>query len=150
MGASISIYALKVELKYAPRYLSYAGGVFRTLEVCGNHTLHALHRALHAAFGHEGNRDYHFSRRVRGKWMACAEGTTVDSLGLKKGERFTYEYDVDFHNPESSDEWTHEIRVIAIRKGPPSDGDPKVVESVGFIVRPPSDYGGAEQEGEKA
>ena len=73
--------------------------IVRTLDVPGSATLDVVHEALLVCFGWSGECLHEFTIRAAGyssDWMVDACDTrdvTIDSLGLRVGERFTWRYD---------------------------------------------------------
>lgn len=82
--------------------------VWRRLLVPGTCTLRELHGVLQVAMGWEGIHLYQFCLRARrlGSWelSASSPDVTLAALRLRRGARFTYEYDLNIP-------WCHEIRV---------------------------------------
>ena len=87
--------------------------IVRTLEVASSATLAVLHEALLACFDWSGECLHEFTIRAvgySGEWLVDAIDTrtvTIESLGLRSGERFTWCYDF-------SAGWIIDLRVEAI------------------------------------
>ncbi len=71
-------------------------------------TLHELHGVIQVAMGWEGIHLYQFCLRAAryGSWelSASSPDVTLAALRLRKGARFTYEYDLNIP-------WRHEVRI---------------------------------------
>ena len=128
--------------------------ISRTIQIRGDQTLEDLHHAIFDAFGRWEEHMYEFQfgkgpmdpeapRYVLpGAFtIQCGEenppagrviDTTIDSLGLKEGDRFGYWFDF-------GDDWWHQINVEAIEDTVPSGKLPKVTKRVG---KSPPQYAG--------
>ena len=140
------LYTLKVFLTDGPVTKAFAGKeISRTIQMRGDQTLQALHRAIFKALDREEEHLYEFNF---GKGPYDREGprytlamnrrdfmtnevaagdvakTTLDSLNLEVGRAFGYWFDF-------GDDWRHEIRVEAIESAPPKGRFPKVTARVG-------------------
>ena len=140
------LYTLKVFLTDGPITKAFAGKeISRTVQMRGDQTLQALHRAIFKAFDREEEHLHEFSF---GKGPYDREGprytlrsnmkdfmtddvtagdvakTTLDALSLEVGRAFGYWFDF-------GDDWRHEIRVEAIEDAPPTGRFPKVTTRVG-------------------
>ena len=82
--------------------------VWRRLLVPNTCTLRELHGVLQLAMGWEGIHLYQFCLRAAryGSWelSASSPDVTLAALNLRKGARFTYEYDLNIP-------WRHEVRI---------------------------------------
>jgi hypothetical protein len=82
--------------------------VWRGVHVPATFTLRQLHGVIQVAMGWEGIHLFQFRlRAVRyGSWEVSARSpeATIESLRLRKGTRFVYEYDLNVP-------WRHEIRL---------------------------------------
>ena len=120
--------------------------VSRTVQMRGDQTLEDLHHAIFEAFGRFDEHMYEFqfgkgpmdpkgTRYVLPSAFESERGednppigrvdqTTIDSLGLKVGDRFGYWFDF-------GDDWWHQINVEAIDDKVPKGKFPKVTKLVG-------------------
>jgi hypothetical protein len=143
---SPQLYALKVFLTDGPVTKAFADKeISRTIQMRGDQTLQALHRAIFKAFDREEEHlhEFNFGKGPydrNGSRYTLASNTkdfmtdevtagdvaktTIDSLGLEVGRAFGYWFDF-------GDDWRHEIRVEAIEDAPPKGRFPKVVARVG-------------------
>jgi len=119
--------------------------VSRTIQIRGDQTLAKLHEAIFDAFDRDDQHMYEF--QVGGKRpmdpmarryvlpmgddsfggqkpAGMVTRTTIDALGLKKGQAFGYWFDF-------GDDWWHQINVVAIHEGPGSGKYPRVTAKVG-------------------
>ena len=82
--------------------------VWRRLLVRSTCTLRELHGVIQVAMGWEGIHLYQFCLRAgrygSSELSASSPEVTVAALRLRKGARFTYEYDLNIP-------WRHEIRI---------------------------------------
>lgn len=82
--------------------------VWRRLHVPAVFTLRQLHGVIQVAMGWQGIHLFEFHlRAIRyGSWQAAARSpdVTLESLRLRKGARFVYEYDLNIP-------WRHEVRL---------------------------------------
>ena len=97
-----------------------------------------LHGVIQVAMGWEGIHLYQFCVRSRryGSWEVSASSpdVTLASLKLRRGARFTYEYDLNIP-------WRHEVRIEENRLDtPPGKAYPTCIAGDG--ARPPEDCGG--------
>lgn len=117
--------------------------VSRTIQIRGDQTLDDLHDAIYEAFDRydEHLYEFQFGKRPQApgpRYSAPADDfgfdmgdeptgytdeTTIDSLGLKKGQKFFYWFDF-------GDDWWHQIKVDGIEEGT-FRGKPKVINRVG-------------------
>jgi len=119
--------------------------VLRTIQICGDQTLAELHEAIFDAFDRDDEHMYEFQvggkdpmdRKAKRyvlpmgsdpyddpKPAGVVTRTTVDVLGLKKGQAFGYWFDF-------GDDWWHQIDVVAIHDGPGSGTYPRVTAKTG-------------------
>jgi len=138
------IYELEVSLLGGPVTEEFAEAnptVSRTIQIRGDQTLARLHEAIFDAFDREEEHMYEFQvggKRPmdrKAKRYVLPEGddgdsagvvtrTTLDALGLKKGQSFAYWFDF-------GDDWWHQISVVAVHDGPGSGKYPRVTSRVG-------------------
>jgi len=138
------IYELEVSLFSGPVTEEFAEAnpvVSRTIQIRGDQTLARLHEAIFDAFDRDDEHMYEFQvggKRPmdrKAKRYVLPEGddgdsagvvtrTTLDALGLKKGQSFGYWFDF-------GDDWWHQISVVAIHDGPGSGKYPRVTAKVG-------------------
>tara|TARA_R110000868_G_scaffold276108_2_gene535777 strand:- start:2417 stop:3052 length:636 start_codon:yes stop_codon:yes gene_type:complete len=82
--------------------------VWRRVQILDSCTLRELHGVIQVAMGWEGIHLYQFRLRSRcyGSWelSASSADVTLASLKLRKGTRFTYDYDLNLP-------WRHEVRI---------------------------------------
>ena len=112
--------------------------VWRRLLVPGTCTLRDLHGVIQVTMGWEGIHLYQFCLRSRrfGSWEVSASSPDVTLAGLKlrRGARFTYEYDLNIP-------WRHEVRIEESRlDAVPGKAYPTCV--AGDCACPPEDCGG--------
>ncbi len=139
-------YTLQVFLTDGPVTKVFAGKeISRTIQIRGDQTLQALHRAIFKAFDREEEHlhEFNFGKGPydrNGPRYTLASNTkdfvtdevtagdvaktTLDSLGLEVGRAFGYWFDF-------GDDWRHEIRVEAIESVPPKGRVPKIIARVG-------------------
>ncbi len=119
--------------------------VSRTIRIRGDQTLAKLHEAIFDAFGRDDEHMYEFQVGGKGpmdrkarryvlpmgndsfddqKPTGVVTRTTIDALGLKKGQAFGYWFDF-------GDDWWHQINVTAIHDGPGSGKYPRVTAKIG-------------------
>jgi hypothetical protein len=120
--------------------------VSRTIQIRGDQTLEDLHHAIFDAFGRWEEHMYEFQfgkgpmdpkalRYVLPSAFESESGeknpptgrvdkTTIESLGLKVGDRFGYWFDF-------GDDWWHQINVEGIEDKVPRGKFPKVTKRVG-------------------
>ena len=140
------LYTLQVFLTDGPITKAFTGKEgSRTIQMRGDQTLQALHRAIFKAFDREEEHLHEFNF---GKGPYDREGprytlrsnmkdfitdevtagdvakTTLDALNLEVGRAFGYWFDF-------GDDWRHEIRVEAVEPVPPTGRFPKVTARVG-------------------
>jgi hypothetical protein len=129
--ASGSVLKLKVWL------LDISPMVWRRVLVPASCTLRELHGVIQAAMGWEGIHLYQFHlRAVRyGSFelSASSPDVAIDKLGLRKGARFVYEYDLNAV-------WRHEIRIEGRLDPDPRKAYPACLDGNGAC--PPEDCGG--------
>ena len=112
--------------------------VWRRVLVPDTCTLRELHGVIQVAMGWEGIHLYQFCLRSRcyGSWEVSASSpdVTLAALKLRRGARFTYEYDLNIP-------WRHEVRIEENRLGAvPGKAYPSCVAGDGAC--PPEDCGG--------
>jgi hypothetical protein len=133
--------------------------VSRTIEIRGDQTLQDLHHAIFDAFGREEEHMYEFqfgkgpmdpeaTRYVLPGAFEFPVGgpapagrvdqTTLDSLGLKVGDRFGYWFDF-------GDDWWHQINVEGIGEPTPKGKYPRVTKKIG---KSPPQYADLDEEDE--
>jgi hypothetical protein len=143
----VRLYTLEVVLLSGPiteRFAEKNPVVSRTIQIRSDQTLQDLHHAIFDAFGrweehmHEfqfgkGPMDPQAKRYVLSQAFDMNEDnapagqvdkTTLDSLGLKVGDRFGYWFDF-------GDDWWHQINVEAVEDKLPKGKFPKVTKRVG-------------------
>jgi hypothetical protein len=102
-------------------------------------TFRELHGIIQVAMGWEGIHLYQFCLRAAryGSWELSASSpeVTLAALQLRKGTRFTYEYDLNIP-------WRHEVRIE--NRIEPEHGKAYPVCSGGSGACPPEDCGGPE------
>jgi hypothetical protein len=124
-------YRLRVRLKWMP-------GVWRTIELTGDRTLHDLHLAIQDAFGWDNDHLYSFF--ISGKrWDRLTEipgpvpfedytGTsanvTVGELEVRPGQEFLYLFDY-------GDQLEHAIRVLGVADNPSQESFLRITEAHG-------------------
>lgn len=152
------LYTLQVFLTDGPVAKKFSGKeISRTIQMRGDQTLQALHKAIFKAFDRS---DEHLHEFNFGKGPYDREGprytlrsnmkdfmtdevtagdvskTTLGSLRLKVGRAFGYWFDF-------GDDWRHEIRVEAIEDAPLEGGRfPKVI---GIVGESPPQYADPEE-----
>lgn len=113
--------------------------VWRRLVVPSGCTLRELHGVIQVAMGWEGIHLYQFCLRARrlGSWELSASSPDVilAALRLRRGARFTYEYDLNVP-------WRHELRVEGHLAAEPGKAYPVCTGGGGAC--PPEDCGGPE------
>ena len=112
--------------------------VWRRLLVPDTCTLRELHGVIQVAMGWEGIHLYQFCLRSRryGSWEVSASSpdVTLAELKLRRGVRFTYEYDLNIP-------WRHEVRIEENRlEAEPGKVLPRCMAGDGAC--PPEDCGG--------
>jgi len=112
--------------------------VWRRLLVPDTCTLRELHGMIQVAMGWEGIHLYQFCLRSRryGSWEVSASSPdiTLAALKLRRGARFTYEYDLNIP-------WRHEVRIEESRlDAEPGKVLPRCMAGDGAC--PPEDCGG--------
>jgi len=145
----VRVYSLEVFLLNGPiseRFARKNRVVSRMILIRGDQTLQDLHYAIFASFGRWEEHAYEFQfgkgpmdpeapRYVLpGAFqLSVEEGepaagrvdrTTIDSLGLKEGDRFGYWFDF-------GDDWWHQVNVEGVEAKPPRGKYPRVVKRVG-------------------
>src|ERR1022692_1853269 len=120
--------------------------VDRTIQIRGDQTLEDLHHTIFDAFGRWENHMYEFTfgkgpndpkakryvlphaleiqQRQPNPPIGRVDEATIESLGLKVGDRFGYWFDF-------GDDWWHQINVEAIEDKLPKGKLPKVTKKVG-------------------
>src|SRR5436190_3730908 len=143
------LYSLEVLLIGGPISEKFAKKnpvISRTIKIRGEQTLKELHHAIFDAFGRWEEHMYEFQfgkgpmdpkarRYVLPSAFESESGeknppagrvdqTTIESLGLKVGDRFGYWFDF-------GDDWWHQINVEAVEDTVPKGKFPKVTKKVG-------------------
>jgi hypothetical protein len=113
--------------------------IWRRLLVPSACTLRELHGVIQVAMGWEGFHLYQFCLRAAcyGSWELSASSpeVTLAALRLRKGARFTYEYDLNIP-------WRHEVRIEDHLPAEPGKTYPRCTGGGGAC--PPEDCGGPE------
>ncbi len=126
-----TVYQLRVVLR------AISPLIWRRLLVPAQDSIADLHAALQIAFGWDGTHLHRFVIHGReygsDSWLGPRE-VRLCELGLRVGERFTYEYDF-------IDGWCHDIRLESIL--PAQDGRRYPVLTGGRRSAPPENCGGA-------
>ena len=147
--ANVQLYTLDVFIIGGPVSEKFAKKnpvVSRTIQIRGNQFLQDLHYAIFDAFGRweEHMHEFQFGKgpmdpkarryvlpgasKVEADWdnppIGRVDQTTIESLGLKVGDRFGYWFDF-------GDDWWHQVNVEAIEKKVPRGKFPKVTKKVG-------------------
>jgi hypothetical protein len=145
----VRIYTLEVFLMSGPITRKFAKKnpvVSRTIEMRGDQTLEDLHQAIFDAFGREEEHMYEFQLGGKGPMDPQAkryvlpaafehsiggpepagrvDQATLDSLGLKGGDRFGYWFDF-------GDDWWHQVNVEAVEQKAPRGKYPRVTKKEG-------------------
>ena len=111
--------------------------VWRRVHVPSIFTLRQLHGVIQVAMGWEGVHLFQFRLRAAryGSWEVSARSpeVTIESLRLRKGARFVYEYDLNVP-------WRHEIRLEDCLGSVLKRNYPYCVD--GHEACPPEDCGG--------
>lgn len=111
--------------------------VWRRMHVPATSTLRQLHGVIQVAMGWEGIHLFQFHlRAIRyGSWEAAARSpdVTLESLCLRKGARFAYEYDLNIP-------WRREVRLEERLELTPKRAYPFCADGSGAC--PPEDCGG--------
>ena len=111
--------------------------VWRRVLVPSACTLRELHGVIQVAMGWQGIHLYQFCLRSHryGSWEVSASSpeVTLAVLRLRKGARFTYEYDLNIP-------WRHEVRIEDHLPAEPSKAFPRCIGGNGTC--PPEDCGG--------
>jgi hypothetical protein len=156
------IYELEVCLFSGPVTEEFAKAnptVSRTIQIRGDQTLDRLHEAIFDAFDREDEHMYEFQvggkrpMDPKAKRYGLPEGddgdsagvvtrTTLDALGLKKGQSFGYWFDF-------GDDWWHEVSVLAIDDGPGSGTYPRVTAKMGQSPPQYPDWDDEEDDGDE-
>jgi len=140
------LYTLRVSLLDGPVPREFTGReISRTIQIRGDQTLEALHRAIFRAFDRWDEHFYEFQfgkgphdpegKRYVLPEMLAQEGpdptlagdvcrTPIDALGLQVDQPFGYWFDY-------GDDWWHRIDVAAIEGKVPKGKYPKVIKRVG-------------------
>src|SRR5262245_6876382 len=152
---TLRVYTLEVFLIGGPITAKFAKKnrmVSRTILLRGDQTLEDLHYAIFDAFRRWEQHAYEFQfgkgpmdpEAPRYVWPGAfavereednppagqVTDTTIDSLGLKEGDRFGYWFDF-------GDDWWHQINVEAIEEKVPRGKYPRVTKRIG---RSPPQY----------
>jgi hypothetical protein len=144
----VRVYTLEVFLIGGPVTRKFAKKnpvVSRTILIRGDQTLEELHHALFDAYGREEEHMYEFQLGGKGPMDPEAkryvlpmafedrgepapagrvDATTLDSLGLKVGDRFGYWFDF-------GDDWWHQVNVEGVEDKAPGGKYPRVTKKVG-------------------
>ena len=124
-------------------------GVWRTIRLSSEHTLHDLHNQIQLAFKFDDDHLYEFFMDNQ-RWSeygfchpaaegaAFADEVCIGELDLSEGQSFLYLFDF-------GDEWLLDVNVQAINEGEPILLHPKIVEQQGEA---PKQYGYDEDEGD--
>jgi hypothetical protein len=145
----VRLYTLEVFLLSGPITEKFAKKnpvVSRTIQIRGDQTLEDLHHAVFDAFGRWEEHMYEFQlgkgpmdpkarRYVLPNALEIEQGQpnpqisrvdqiTIDSLGLKVGDRFGYWF-------EFGDDWWHQVNVEAVEDLVPRGKFPKVTKKIG-------------------
>ncbi len=130
-GDTASLLQLKIWL------LKVSPMVWRRILVPSTCTLRELHGAIQVAMGWEGTHLLEFRLRAEryGSWelSAASPSVTLAKLQLRKGARFTYEYDLNIP-------WEHEIRLE--ERAEPEAGKHYPTYLAGYGNCPPEDCDG--------
>ncbi|MBI5723266.1 MAG: plasmid pRiA4b ORF-3 family protein [Planctomycetes bacterium] len=142
------VYELEVSLIGGPvsdKFVEKNPSVLRTIQIRGDQKLSVLHEAIFDAFGRDDEHLYEFQVGGKGPMdnkarryvmpldeelgedpgsAGLAARTTIDGLGLKKGQKFFYWFDF-------GDDWWHEIEVTAILEGHGAGKYPRVTAKTG-------------------
>src|SRR5580765_8346775 len=145
----VCLYTLEVFLLSGPvseKFIKKNPEMSRTVQIRGDQTLEDLHHAIFDAFGRFDEHMYEFQfgkgpmdpkgpryvlasdcgtdlggeKRPAGR----VDQTTLDSLGLKVGDRFGYWFDF-------GDDWWHQVNVEAVKKQATSAKYPKETKRIG-------------------
>ena len=145
----VRLYTLEVFIISGPvseKFTKKNPVISRTIQIRGDQTLEGLHHAIFDAFDRSDEHMYEFQfgkgpmdpkakryvlpsaddmdmgdqKRPAGR----VDETTIESLGLKAGDRFGYWFDF-------GDDWWHQINVEAIEDTVPKGKFPKVTKKVG-------------------
>jgi hypothetical protein len=137
-----NLYVLMVFLTGGPNPAKYVNKEFsRVIEIRGDQTLDALHRAIFKAYDRWDEHLYEFQLGKRpfdpagpnygipessrgDKTERDARKTTLDQLNLKVGRVFGYLFDF-------GDDWLHQVQVERIDQAIPTVTYPRVVKRVG-------------------
>ena len=136
--------------------------VSRSIQIRGDQTLEDLHDAIFTAFDREDDSMYEFrlgkgahdpnggyyvlptelSRKPTKRKVIAGDvtRTRIDSLDLKRGQMFTYQFDFE-------DDWMHQVSVTAVDAGLPAGKFPRVISRVG---ESPAQYPDWEEEEERS
>jgi hypothetical protein len=156
------LYTLEVFLIGGPITRKFAKQnrvVSRTIQIRGDQTLENLHYAIFEAYGREEEHSYEYQLGGKGPMdpkaqryvlpgafdLSHEEGdpaagrvdqTTLDSLGLKEGDRFGYWFDF-------GDDWWHQINVEGVEDKVPRGKYPRITKKVG---KSPPQYADPDEE----
>ena len=137
-GCSIPMLGANALLQLKVWLLTISPMVWRRLLVPAGYSLRELHGAIQVAMGWAGIHLYQFRLRAARygsfELSASSPDVTSESLQLRKGARFTYEYDLNAC-------WRHEIRIEDGLELDPRKTYPVCVDGRGAY--PPEDCGGA-------
>lgn len=111
--------------------------IWRRIVVSSACTLGELHGVIQVAMGWEGIDLYQFRLRAARygsfELSTSSPDVTLEALRLRKGARFTYEYDLNIP-------WRHDVRLECRSDTPPSKIIPTCLDGAGAC--PPEDCGG--------
>jgi hypothetical protein len=136
LPASPSLYQLRVVLH------GISPLIWRRVLIPADTTIAELHAVLRTAFGWSGEHLHRFVIHGREYGISCIGGpgfrddarqVRLGELGLRLGERFTYEYNFTAG-------WQADLRVEQIQPSAPARGYPRCVG--GRRAGPPEDWGG--------
>jgi hypothetical protein len=133
----INIYTFDVYIISGPiseKFVEDNQVILRKIEIRGDQTLKDLHFAIFNAFDREEEHLYEYQIGGKGPHDPKAARystpdpfatvTTIDSLNLKVDDVFGYWFDF-------GDDWWHQINVVSLQSGVPTERYPKVIERTG-------------------
>ena len=145
----INIYTFDVYIISGPiseKFVEDNQVILRKIEIRGDQTLKDLHFSIFNAFDREEEHLYEYQIGGKGphdpkaarystpdpfenseklpKFHNDATVTTIDSLNLKVDDVFGYWFDF-------GDDWWHQINVVSLQSGVPTERYPKVIERTG-------------------
>ena len=138
-GPPLSASSPESVLRLKVRLLGISPMVWRRVLVPAAFTLSELHGVIQVVMGWEGHHLYQFGLRAvsYGSWelSASSPDVTLATLQLRKGARFSYEYDLNIP-------WAHKVRVEDRLTPEPAMTYPTCAGGSGHC--PPEDCGGPE------